>query len=165
MRLPPLDEYRQPLVEPLGHLVLQAAYLDNALYSFVAMLWGPQVGIEDVANRLRNWDPGYITAAVDDAIEDQRLAGDLKDYVSRIGRARDQRHRMIHDAMEVGVDDSSGRYRIIILREGYVRHSKGMTEHRFVRVEPEEVAALAMEFYELRIEIDTFMARWRSLSS
>ena len=58
MRLPPVDVFREPLVEPLGHLVLQASYLDHALYSFVAMMlpFGPETSIEQVAHRLRNWE-------------------------------------------------------------------------------------------------------------
>lgn len=164
MRLPPLDVFRQPLVEPLGHLVLQAAFLDNALYAFIAMLlpFGPDTTVEQVAHRLRNWDADFINQAITDAIPDATLAADLRDYVVQVGKAREQRHRMVHDAMEVGLDDDpSGGLRAIVLREGYERLSKHGSVRRLTRLEPDEVAALAYRFYDLREDIDTFLGRWR----
>lgn len=170
MNLPPLDVFRQPLVEPLGHLVLQAAYLDNALYSFVAMLlpFGPYTTAEQVAHKLRNWDAAFIDKAIDEAIPDADLVKDLHDYVQRVGEVRELRHRMIHDAMEVGLDDApGGGYRAIILREGYQRSPvhRGHTFRTLARLEPDDVAALAFQFYDLRGEIDEFLGRWRSASA
>lgn len=170
MNLPPLDVFRQPLVEPLGHLVLQAAYLDNALYEFIAMLlpFGPDTTVEQVAHRLRNWDSAFIEKSIDDAIPNADLAKDLSDYVQRVGEVRELRHRMIHDAMEVGLDDTpGGGYRAIILREGYQRSQmhRGQTFRTLVRLEPNDVAALAFQFYDLRGEIDEFLGRWRSVGA
>ena len=61
--------------------------------------------------------------------------------------------------MEVGIDDEpDGVYRAIILREGYVREGK-RTSRRLVRLTADDVAALAHEFYDHRLEIDTFLGR------
>jgi hypothetical protein len=164
MRVPPLDVFRQPLVEPLGHLVMQAAYLDNALYSFVALLIGPETDSAQVAHELRNWDARFVDDAIAAAISDKELATDLHNYVRRVGEARDERHRMIHDAMEVGLDDApQGGFQAIILREGYQRRTKHETVRTLTRVTPDEVAALAYRFYDLRIEVDTLFGRWHEL--
>lgn len=166
MNLPPLDAYRQPLVEPLGHLVLQAAYLDHALYQFVAMLlpFGPDTTVEQVAQELRNWKADFVAKAINDAIPDEDLAKDLHEFMGRVGEARDKRHRMIHDAMELGLDDApGGGFRAIILREGYQRSVKHRQTFRtLARLEPDEIAALAFRFYDLRISIDGFLGRWRA---
>lgn len=163
LRLPPLDEFRRPLVEPLGHLVLQAAYLDNALYSFVAMMlpFGEETTVEQVAHRLRNWDSAFVKESVARAISDAALVEDVLDYFDRVGEARDKRHRMVHDRMEVGLDDGPDGLQAILLREGYQRSSKQSSVRKLNRVTPEEVATLAFALYDLRLEIDTLLARWR----
>lgn len=164
LRLPPLDEFRLPLVVPLGHLVLQAAYLENEVYAFIAAMRpeGTETSAEQVAHKLRQWDEKYIHAAIGRAIPDVALGQDLREYMERVKLARDERHRMIHDSMELGLDERSGSLRAIVLREGFVR-SSGRTERRLKQVAPEEIAALAVRFYELRIEIDTFSGRWSEL--
>jgi hypothetical protein len=166
LRLPPLDVFREPLVEPLGHLVLQAAYLDNALYLLIASMlpFGQSTTVEQVAHRLRNWDGTFVSEAVVKAISDGQLVGDLLAYFARVAEAREMRHRMVHDAMEVGLDDApGGGYEAVILQEGYQRSSKQQTVRKLTRVAPEDIAALAYALYDLRIEIDEFLGRWREL--
>jgi hypothetical protein len=166
LRLPPVDVYRQPLVEPLGHLVLQAAYLDNALYAFIALMrpLGPETTAEQVAHRLRNWNGAFVSDAVGRAILDPLLRSDVLTYFSRVAEGRERRHRMVHDAMELGLDDApGGGYEAIILKEGYERTSKQHTVRRLSRVTAEDIAALAFELYDLRLEVDTILGRWGDL--
>jgi hypothetical protein len=78
----------------------------------------------------------------------------------RLGELREERHRMIHDAMEVGIEDTpDGGYRVILLREGYVRKGKRTTHHQLTGLTPDDVAGLAHRYYDARVEIDGFVGR------
>jgi hypothetical protein len=162
MRLPPLDTYRLPLVEPIGHLAMQAAYLDNDLIEFISMLlpFGRDTTPDQVAHEMRNWNATFLDKAIDDAIGNPALAVDLHAFVKRVGDLREERHRMIHDAMEVGIDQTpGGGYGGVLLREGYVRKDKKTTHRVLEYVTPEQVAALAYQFYDARLEIDGYLGR------
>src|SRR5687768_16290142 len=103
MRLPPVDEYRAPLVEPLGRVALHAARLDNALIEFIALLLPFRTGTTTarVAHELRNWNPDFLFRAIDRVVTIPGLTSDLHDFVRHLGDLRERRHRVIHDAMEV----------------------------------------------------------------
>lgn len=162
VRLPPVDSFRLPLIEPLGHLVLHAAWLDNELIEFVAMLlpYGPDTTVEQVAHELRNWNAEFLKRTIDRAAPNAGLASDFHQFVDRLKALRDRRHRAIHDAMEVGIDTSGsdGRARSILLSEGYQRKGK-MSEHALSPVTPEDIGAIASEYYDMRLEIDVFLGR------
>lgn len=162
LRLPPVDEHRQPLIEPLGHLILQSSWFDNALIEFIALLlpFGLDTTSTQVAHELRNWNDKFVRCTIEGAIGDHELVTDLHQFIDRVARLRERRHRMVHDAIEVGIEPRpSGGFRAVLLREGYQRRSKVHSEHQVDAVTPDEVVALAWAYYELRMEIDTFFGR------
>jgi hypothetical protein len=162
---PPVDIYRLPLVEPLGHLVLQASWFENALIEFVALLlpFGPRTLAEDVAQKLRNWDADFLGDSVATAIADHELADDLIKFFKWVEELRKRRHRMVHDAIEVGLtgDQASG-YGAALLREGFQRDDRGRTVRTCDLLAPEDVALVAWAFFDLRMELDTFWGRVNS---
>jgi len=166
MQLPPVDQYRLPLVEALGTVVLHAAWFENALIEFIAMLlpFGPETTTEQVAHRLRNWDLLFLLDSIERAIADRELAVDLAAFVSRADEVRARRHRVIHDAVEVGIEEhADGGYRTILMTEGYVKQvGKKASDRSLNRTTVLDIAQLAWEFYNLRIEIDTFLGRLHS---
>lgn len=167
--LPPVDKYRRPLVEPLGYMVLHAAWFENRLYSFIALLlpFGPDTTLEQVAHKLRNWDSAFLVQTVRDAIVDDQLVDDLVEFFDRVDGVRDDRHRLVHDAMEVGIMPigefgGDGGWRAVLLREEYSRLGKSRTERKLTSITPDRVAAVASAFYDLGIEIETFRGRLKS---
>ncbi|MEQ1901599.1 MAG: hypothetical protein ABL866_12800 [Devosia sp.] len=162
VRLPPLDTFRVPLVVPLGHLVLQAAYFDNAFIEFIAMLLplGEDTTPEQVAAVMRNWEIKFLHKAINDAVSRPDISTDLHAFVERIAKLRLDRHRMIHDAMEVSIGEKpGGGHEIMLLREGYERKDK-LTNLRLSAVTPHDIGTLACAFYDARLEIDTFVGRF-----
>ncbi|WP_395814433.1 hypothetical protein [Devosia sp.] len=62
MRLPPVDIYRKDFIEPLGHLVMNAANAENSLIELCALVNGEgqdsvgrRAAYETSAAKLRNW--------------------------------------------------------------------------------------------------------------
>lgn len=103
---------------------------------------------------------------VRNAIVDEQLVEDVVAFISRVEQVRKDRHRLVHDAMEVGILPigqlgDGGGYRAVLLREEYVRKGP-VTERRFTPIIPEQVAAVAVAFYEAGMELDTFLGRMRS---
>jgi len=165
LRLPPVDDFRRPLMEPLGCLILHAAWFDHALIDFMALLRGPDTSSTEVAHKLRNWDSSFLTETIDAANVDNQLAVDLHAFIGRVEVLRKRRHRVVHDAIEVGADgNSADGYVAMLLREGFERHGKERSAHRLTKVTPEEIAAIACTYYDFQLEIDTFVGRLRASS-
>jgi len=127
------------------------------------MMLGPHAAVEEAAGGLRNWDTAFIAMAVDKAIPERQLALDIKAYFERVGFACKLRHRMIHDEMGVGIsEDERGGLTTILVRRGFIKLGR-KTSMAWTDVLPDDVAALATHFYDLRLEIDTLIGRWRDL--
>lgn len=168
LRLPPVDDYRKPLIEPLGVMVLHASWFENRLFNFIGLLlpFGPDTTLEQVAHKLRFWDRAWLERNVREAIADQQLVEDVIEFLDRVETVRDRRHRLVHDAMEVGIMPigelgDGGGYRAVLMREEYARVGP-VTERRFTPITPEQVAAVAMAFFEIGMEIDTILGRLKS---
>lgn len=164
LRLPPVDKYRLPFIEPLGHLVLNAARADNALINLVAAV--SNTSPSAVAHTLRNWGPetrAWVLQAinrVDDADDD--LADQAKALVATFHELRERRHRAVHDAVEVGIfGGPEGGYEVRPLHEGYVRSGK-TTAYRLEPVTPKALAALAYELHDLAALLEAVEARLTS---
>lgn len=152
-------------MEPLGCLILHAAWFDNALIEFVALLHGPSTTFTEVAHNLRNWNSSFLTETIDAANVDKQLTIDLHAFIGRVEALRKRRHRVVHDAIEVGADGNpADGYVAMLLREGFERHGKERSAHRLTKVTPEEIAAIACTYYDFQLEIDTFVGRLRASS-
>ncbi len=169
LRLPPVDVYRQPLIEPLGYMVLHASWFENRMFSFIGLLlpFGPDTTLEQVAHKLRNWDLPWLEKVVRGAIVDEQLLEDVVEFLGRVERVRGNRHRLVHDAMEVGILPigqlgDGGGYRAVLLREEYAKVDKSRSIRQMTPVTPEDVAQVAYAFYDLGLEIDTFLGRLTS---
>lgn len=161
MKLPPVDVYRQPFVVPMGHLAMQAAYADLELIGLcaIAPFEGSDLQMKgtEVAARLRNWGPGtkeFVTERLT-LIPDDNLRGQAMDAFGRFQHLRDQRHRIVHDAIEVGIFEEAGSYEVAALHVQYIKSGKGRSERRLVRVSPDAIASLACEYYELHKDLET----------
>lgn len=163
MNLPPVDVYRRPFVEPLGHVVLNSALADNWLLELCAVINGKSLdtarsAYEEAAVVLRNWD-ARARAFVEETlskIADAEVQRDAKDAVARFDAAREDRHRAVHDAVDVGIfEEGDGGYRAAALRTRYLK-----TGHReLVEIAPEDVATLAYRFYDIAKDLEAIAIR------
>ncbi len=156
MRLPIVDQFRQPFIEPLGHLVMFAAKVDNELVLMVCAARGETIGTSAVAHKLRNWTAeakAYVLAAINE-IGDDELRARAVALICTFESLRDRRHRAVHDSWEVGVfgSDEEG-YQVRPLRVGFIRKDKATTEY-IVEVTASEIAALACEYADLAQDIE-----------
>ena len=160
MRLPPVDIYRAPFVLPLGHLTMQAAYADLELIGLCAIVpfEGSDLQMQgvEVAARLRNWGPSTVEFVVQRLlmIGDENIRSQAMEAFQRFQFLREQRHRMIHDAIELGLFEEPGGYEVGALQVQYIKAGKGNSVRQLERVSPEAIAALACEFYELHKDLD-----------
>jgi hypothetical protein len=164
MKLPPVDELREPFIVPLGHLVLQAALTDEAVISLCSVIpfdGSPeQMSPCQAAHNLRNWNKST------EAFLEERLAlivneewsGAARHAIGRYKQLRDYRHRAIHDAIVIGQapGDVSSLTRTT-LSVAFTR-TNGTTEQHIRAITPEAVALLALEFSGLRIRIERITA-------
>ncbi|WP_157928859.1 hypothetical protein [Pararhizobium haloflavum] len=161
MHLPPVDEYRAPFIEPLGHLAMQAAYADNNLINLCAVIpfeGSPNnLAIEVSAAELRNWNRESRQFVRDRIalISQPDLRQSANALVDRFSNLRMQRHRAIHDAIDVGLfgNERAGYYAKPLAIE-YAQPRKEPPQQRFNAVTPDKIAALACEFYELQKDLD-----------
>jgi hypothetical protein len=160
MRLPPVDIYRRPFIEPLGHLVLFAAKADHALIDLVVigLPLGEDTTQERVSEKLRNWGKDAKAFAVQavSSVDNEAFVQRAKALIESYDKLREKRHRAIHDAVEPGIftdDDGSGLASVAPLRVGYVK-ANGVTSLRIDVVTPESVAELAYEFYDLAADLE-----------
>lgn len=109
LKLPPVDVYRAPFIEPFGHLIMQAALADEALIKLCAEI--PSTHYEEpvdygaVAHELRNWNnkaKEFVGSQIL-MISDPYLRDRATEAVGRFDVLRDLRHRAVHDAVAIGV--------------------------------------------------------------
>ncbi|MCJ9752152.1 hypothetical protein MOV61_15645 [Neorhizobium sp. BETTINA12A] len=160
LRLPNVDEFRQPFIEPLGHLAMQAAYADNELIELCSQIPSEgsphQMRLEDVAQKLRNWDKkaeAFVRLRIH-MIADAGLRDQALDALTRFETLRTQRHRAIHDAIEVGISGSGDMYDVSALAVEY-RRGKQSTTVSLNAVTPEVIADLACQLYDLQRDINS----------
>lgn len=159
MILPPVDQYRAPFVEPIGHLAMQAAYADDNLISLCARIpfdgSEHQLPPQEVAHKLRNWSPEakeFIRQRLDQII-DQDLRDRAIDAVDRLSALRDKRHRAVHDAIAIGIFGTDGEYEAKPLSVEY-RREAGSTSVVLTQITPERIATLACEMYEVQKDLE-----------
>lgn len=152
LRLPPVDVYRAPFVEPIGHLAMQASKAEQLVFDLCAAI--PFDGSPDqlhpgeAEQKCRNW-----TAKAEEFVAD-RLALLSQDTtreaaataINTFLRIKEFRNRVIHDAVEVGIDFDGKAFALAVQ---YHRDGKNRTEVFLHPVTPEQIADLAYEFYEL----------------
>lgn len=168
--LPPVDEYRQPFIEPLGHLLLHAAALDNALVELCSMLAEPGTDepmLPTVAGRLRNWteDTRLFVEQTFATITDDHWRGEALRMLARFVALREERHRAVHDAVDVGIfGDAVDGYEVRPLRVGFPRVGRDTIFH-VVQVTPESIATLAVAIYELKEDVESAIYALRHQTS
>lgn len=150
--LPPVDEFRQPFIEPLGHVTLQAAYLEQNLVRLSALLETPP------KHRFQNPIPTEGSVKLNDARFEKRLLAAVKAHhplgngaakkVREAFELRKRRNRFIHDAAEVLYElQADGRLTVAVhARRPNADPAKG--EAYLTKVEPHQVASLALDIYE-----------------
>ncbi|TKT78411.1 hypothetical protein [Aquamicrobium sp. LC103] len=161
MRLPYVDQYRAPFVEPIGHLAMQAAYADNNLFALIAECSKADlaftVTIDTAAHELRVWNEDAKSFASQRIalIVDPGLRNEALDALSRYGSLKTKRHRAIHDAVDVAIfgNDEVG-YAPKPIQIEYRKVSKTTTESWENKITPEMIASLACEMHELQKDID-----------
>jgi len=168
MQLPPVDVYRAPFVEPIGHLAMQAAYADKELFELVSeSSQGSEdlkVSSDEAAHCLRIWDDKAkaFAAARVDLITDLHQRNAAHEALNRYGRLKEQRHRTIHDSVEVGIfgTDETGYF----TKPLHLEHRKvgRRTESWLHKITPEQIAALACEVYELQKDLGAITYALRS---
>lgn len=159
MRLPPVDVYRAPFVEPIGHVTMQAAYAEEELINLCSVVphdGSPlQLAVEVVAKRLRNFTASaeeFINERLSLIAEDHVKAEAL-DAVSRFLQLRTGRHRAVHDAVTIGIFEAEGdKYVVQPLGVEYRTASddKSKAEQLLYTITPEQVAELACELHEVQ---------------
>lgn len=152
LRLPPVDVFRAPFVEPIGHLAMQASKAEQLVFDLCAAI--PFDGSPDqlhpgaAEQKCRNWTPKaeeFIAerlALVPKGATREAAATAINTFL----RIKEFRNRVIHDAVEVGIDFDGKAFALAVQ---YHRDGKNPSEVYLHRVTPEHVADLAYEFYEL----------------
>jgi hypothetical protein len=152
LKLPPADIYRAPFVEPIGHLAMQAALADQAVVNLLAAApfsGSPlQAQIIEVDESVRNWDAKAKQYAEKrlSLIGDADLRQQATDIIARYERVKRGRNRIIHDAVEVGIDFDGEAYSLAV----EYRKKSGVWTHK---VTAEQIAAFACWVYEFNQDI------------
>lgn len=157
MRLPTVDEYRQPFIEPLGYLTLFVARVDLLMTDCIALALAggdpeaPASSYESAAARVRRWPNANPLKGLESIA---RLPPQIQlpfgDCLARFSDLRDRRNRFVHDAVEIGWDEDTGAS---TLKIGFPKVS-GHPLYVAEPVTPDDIAALACEFGELRADLD-----------
>ena len=160
LRLPPVDIYRAPFVEPIGHLAMQASKAEQLVFDLCAAI--PFDGSPDqlhpgtAEQKCRNWTPKAEEFIAERLAllphEETREAAATA--ISAFLRIKDFRNRVIHDAVEVGIDFDGKAFALAVQ---YHRDGKNPSEVYLHRVTPEQIADLAYDFYELCKDLETLI--------
>lgn len=157
MRLPNVDQYRQPFVEPLGYLTLLAARVDLLMTDCIAIIFAgsdPHASgslFEKAADRIRHWVAADSRKGLSNiGLLDAHAQDLIHDCLERYGKLKESRNRYVHDAVEVGWDSHEG---VSLLKIGFPKVQK-KTSYSVESVTPDDIAALACEFGELRADLD-----------
>lgn len=158
MRFPPVDVYRAPFIEPIGHLAMQSAHAEDALITLCANIpfeGSPdQMSEGDAAHRLRHWNEdacAFIRNRLS-LICDTDLRKRAEDVVERYASLRMKRHRAIHDAVEVGIHETGDAVVVHALSKEY-RREKITTSMRLNSITPEMIADLACQIYDVQQDL------------
>jgi hypothetical protein len=158
LRLPPVDIYRAPFVEPIGHLAMQASKAEQLVFDLCAAI--PFDGSPDqlhpgtAEQKCRNWTPKaeeFITERLA-LLSHEETRQAAATAINTFLQIKDFRNRVIHDAVEVGIDFDGKAFALAVQ---YHRDGKNPSEVYLHRVTPEQIAHLACEFYELCKDLET----------
>lgn len=151
MKLPPVDQYRAPFVEPIGHLAMQTAYAEDELIELCANIPSHKMANEEVAHQLRNWNAetlGFIDQRLS-LISDNGLQDQARDAIKRYDELRVARHRAVHDAISIGLMVHDDGYDVKAMGVEY-RRGKGSTSIHYNYVTPDVIADLACQMYDVQ---------------
>ncbi|MDB5472781.1 MAG: hypothetical protein JWP99_84 [Devosia sp.] len=159
MKLPPVDVYRKAFIEPIGHLAMQAAYTDGRLIELCASIPEP-MEVSGVAGKLRNWDEKAkeLVRQRFQLIPDSAERCLAFSCAQTFGMLRLRRNRVLHDAIGVAIYDEESGYRIGALQVQYPAQKEAVKKRQLSPVRPEDIAALACEFYELHRNLEDLCA-------
>ncbi|MCI9864866.1 hypothetical protein RHIZ_02785 [Rhizobium skierniewicense] len=158
--LPPTDVYRQPFIIPIGHLTMQAARADQQLYTLCAATpfdGSPnQIHPSEAEKKARNWtlDTEKFVDERLSLIASDGLRGEAIALIDRFKRLRLARNRVVHDAIEVGIDFNGSAYALA------VQYAKEQTIYLHT-VTADQIAALAYEVYEWNQDCGSVLSRIR----
>jgi hypothetical protein len=165
LELPPSDIYRSPFVEPIGHLAMQAARADQNVYTLCATVpfdGSPlQMHPGETEKRLRNWTDKKAQTFLKTRLElisEAATRNQALQAMNNFERLRLARHRVIHDAVEVGIDLEGKAYALAVEYRKETPDRSGVYLHR---VTPDQIATLACEVYELNQDLNQLIARVR----
>lgn len=167
LRLPPVDAYREPFVEPMGHLAMQAAKAEQLIFDLLGAVpfdGSPlQLHPGEVEQKVRQWDKSgtFINSRLG-LIENEIDRESAREAVNQFIRLKDFRNRVIHDAVEVGIDFDGKAYALAI---EYRRDGKNPSTVYCHPIAPHHVADLACEFYELTKDLDAIIYKIRHKST
>lgn len=172
MIFPPVDQYRMPFVEPIGHLTMQAAYAESELITLCATIpydGSPhQMSPSDAARHLRNWNEATRMFVENRLllVTDKHWQDQARDAFERYCALRVLRHRTVHDAIEVGIFGGHGDQPATVHALGVqYKYDKSATAVLLNRVTPEVVAQLACEMFEVQQDLNTITAAIRDLKT
>ncbi len=153
MRLPPIDQFREPFIVPLGHLVMQAAYADEQLALLCSASSAEvEMSPESAAHNLRNWDDAAKKFARDrlTGIGQPEIRASALQALDEYGDLRMLRHRAIHDSISLGLygDENTG-YEARPLAVEF-RRCRNQTTLALRATTPDDVAAVACRLYEVQ---------------
>jgi len=166
MKLPSVDQFREPFVAPIGHLAMQAAYADEQLALLCAAVseeGEDPMSPEAAAHKMRNWDDNSKRFASDllSGIDQPEIRASALAALQEYGDLRELRHRAIHDSISVGLyGDSETGYEARPLAVEFRRGRKTTTQH-LRETTPDHVAAVACRLEEVQktFEFITYQLR------
>ncbi len=145
---------------------MQAARAEQLIFSLLASI--PFDGSEfqchpgEVELKVRNWDKSsiFISSRLS-LLVDNRSRERAADAIDRFVKLKDYRNRVIHDAVEVGIDMDGTTFALAV----EYRREKGSGSSVYCHpVGAHQIADLACQFYELTKDIEaiTHMIRHQS---
>lgn len=158
LKLPPVDVYRAPFVEPIGHLAMQAAYAEEQLAALCAAIpfkgSNQQMTEEEAAHQLRNWGSraeAFVTARLN--LLDPETRALVAEPIARYIALRDRRHRVIHDAVTLGLWGEGKETYVQPLGSEFRRDGQ-QTTRILNPITPEDVADLACQMHDAYKDIE-----------
>lgn len=163
LRLPPVDIYRAPFVEPIGHLAMQAARTEQLIISLLGAIpfdgFDQQMSHGAVEPKTRDLqsDSAFILERLS-LIDNADLRKQVGEAIDQFKRLKEFRNRVIHDAVEVGISMEGKAFALAV---AYQREKRNPSVVHLHPVEAHQIAELACEFYELNQDIDALLYRIR----
>lgn len=159
--LPPVDKYRAPFIEPLGHVVLWAARAEAAWVDLLATIMdgvetAPLDKLRAEASRLVSpWKHDEVlqilVSLAEGAVQAKKLA-------RTHDRLRLKRNRVVHDVAAVLIapddeDPTKGRVAVGFVQQPRVRHGSAPSQV-VLQTDLQEVADLAHALHELALDVE-----------